>query len=283
MSTKRLVASALLILTSLVLAACMLLPGKFGSDLTLHRDGTFSFSYKGEIFLLPLSKLAQDKPSGVGEKKPFTPSPCRDEGSDASRPCTKAEVDAQRAAWDVALPAAAQRDAENERMAKTWLGGLDPSDPKAADAFAERLSRQAGWKSVINRGDGRFEVEYAVSGRLDHDFSFPMIERMPAVMPFVTMIRRADGSVRIDAPAFASSASASPLMAMLAEVAKDKAKGGDSTLPQMDGTFTLHTDGAILANNTDEGARPDPAGQRLDWKVDARSAAMPTALIRLDR
>ncbi|QCI92113.1 hypothetical protein [Novosphingobium sp. EMRT-2] len=110
-----------------------------------------------------------------------------------------------------------------------------------------------------------------------------MIERMPAVMPFVTMIRRADGSVRIDAPAFASSASASPLMAMLAEVAKDKAKGGGSTLPQMDGTFTLHTDGAILANNTDEGARPDPAGQRLDWKVDARSAAMPTALIRLDR
>ena len=89
-------------------------------------------------------------------------------------------------------------------MAKAWLGGLDPSDPKAADAFAERLSRQAGWKSVINRGDGRFEVEYAVSGRLDHDFSFPMIERMPAVVPFVTMIRRADGSVRIDAPAFAS-------------------------------------------------------------------------------
>jgi hypothetical protein len=71
-------------------------------------------------------------------------------------------------------------------------------------------------------------------------------------------------------------------MAMLAEVAKDKAKGSDGTLPQMDGTFTLHTDGAILANNTDEGAKPDPAG-RLDWKVDVRTAAMPTALIRLDR
>jgi hypothetical protein len=95
-STKRLFTGTLLVLASLVLAACMLLPGKFGSDLTLHRDGTFSFTYKGEIFLLPLSKLAQDKPAGTGEKKPFTPSPCRDEGSQASRPCTKAEVDAQR-------------------------------------------------------------------------------------------------------------------------------------------------------------------------------------------
>lgn len=283
MRAKRVFTGALLALTSLVLAACMLLPGKFGSDLTLRRDGTFSFSYKGEIFLPPLSKLAQDKSKSTGEKRPFAPSPCRDEGSDASRPCTKAEVDAQRAAWEVAQPEAPQRDAENERMAKAWLGGLDPSDPKAADAFAERLSRQAGWKSVINRGDGRFEVEYAVSGRLDHDFSFPMIERMPAVVPFVTMIRRNDGSVRIDAPAFASTASASPFMAMLAEMAKDKTKGGDGTPPQMDGTFTLRTDGAILANNTDEGARPDPAGQRLDWKVDVRTAAMPTALIRLDR
>jgi hypothetical protein len=50
-------------------------------------------------------------------------------------------------------------------------------------------------------------------------------------------------------------------MAMLAEVAKDKAKGSDGTLPQMDGTFTLHTDGAILANNTDEGAKPDRPGK----------------------
>jgi hypothetical protein len=49
----------------------------------------------------------------------------------------------------------------------------------------------------------------------------------------------------------------------------------------MDGQFTLRTDGAILANNTDEGPQADPAGQKLDWAVNLRTPAAPTALIRL--
>lgn len=32
----------------LVLAGCMVMPGKFTSDLALRRDGTFTFHYKGE-------------------------------------------------------------------------------------------------------------------------------------------------------------------------------------------------------------------------------------------
>jgi hypothetical protein len=54
-------------------------------------------------------------------------------------------------------------------------------------------------------------------------------------------------------------------------------------LPQIDGTFTITTDAAILANNTEEGPKPDPAGSKLSWTVNARSDAEPTALIKLAR
>jgi hypothetical protein len=50
---------------------------------------------------------------------------------------------------------------------------------------------------------------------------------------------------------------------------------------QIDGSFALTSDGRILANNTDEGPSSDPQGQRLTWAVNARTAAAPTALVRL--
>ena len=49
----------------------------------------------------------------------------------------------------------------------------------------------------------------------------------------------------------------------------------------MDGTFTIVTDGQILANNTDEGPRSTAEGQMLEWKVTRRTEAAPTALIQL--
>ncbi|HMO71129.1 MAG TPA: hypothetical protein PKC84_05710, partial [Paracoccaceae bacterium] len=54
-------------------------------------------------------------------------------------------------------------------------------------------------------------------------------------------------------------------------------------LPQIEGTFTLRTDGAVMANNTEEGPQPDAAGQVLSWTVSPRSAAAPMALVRLAR
>ncbi len=269
-----------------MLTGCMLMPGRFTSDIALRKDGTFSFAYKGEIYLLALSKMAADrrKQDEAGDAA-FEPATCYNDETGDERECSRDEIAKQKKAWEDDLAAgkaaAEEKKKSDEAMAKAMLGGIDPSDPRAAQEFADRLRRQTGWKSVIDKGDGRFEVEYAITGRLDHDFTFPTIEKFPMVTPFVTLIRRADGSVRVEAPAFSTNAAASPLMGMAA--AASDGKDGKSTaegIPTLDGVLTLVTDGAILANNTDEGPMAVPGGSKLEWKVNARTVAAPTALIR---
>jgi hypothetical protein len=69
----------------------------------------------------------------------------------------------------------------------------------------------------------------------------------------------------------------------LKSAGKAGGKPGSNGPPIAEGTFTLRTEGQILANNTDEGPQADPANglTRLDWKVDVRTTAAPTALIKL--
>ncbi|NLR71274.1 hypothetical protein HGI47_10360 [Novosphingobium sp. ERN07] len=270
----------------LLLAGCLLLPGRFTSDVTLRKDGTFSFAYKGDIHVLALSKLAAEERERKNANATFEPSTCYDDDSGDERECTADELTEQKKVWeeDIAASKAASEEKKksDEQMMKTMLGGIDPADPRAAQEFADRLRRQRGWKSVVDKGDGRFEVEYAISGRLDHDFSFPTVEKLPMVTPFVTMIRRADGSVRIDAPALTSASTGTPFMGMAAAVADEKSeKAGGDGIPVLDGVLTIVTDGEILANNTDEGPAASPAGKMLQWKVNARTKEAPTALIRI--
>ena len=54
-------------------------------------------------------------------------------------------------------------------------------------------------------------------------------------------------------------------------------------LPQADGKLILTTDGTILANNTDEGPKTDPAGKRLEWIISPREKAGPMALVQLGK
>jgi hypothetical protein len=106
---------------------------------------------------------------------------------------------------------------------------------------------------------------------------------------FLTLNRRADGAVRMDAPAFGAAnngggmASFAQLAAMGAAMG-DKKDGEDSAipkLPELGGTVVLTTDGTILANNTEDGPTAVPGGQKLEWKVSPRTTAAPTALVRL--
>lgn len=272
----------------LLLAGCMVLPGRFASDLALRKDGTFDFSYKGEIYLLALSKMAAEERNRKSSDAQFEPSTCYSNETGDERECTSDELAAQKKSWDEDVAsskaAAEEKKKSDEQMMKAMLGGIDPSDPRAAQEFADRLRRQKGWKSVVDRGDGRFEVEYAISGRLDHDFTFPTIEKLPMITPFVTLIRRADGSVRVEAPAFASGAANSPWMGMATAAADEKSeKAGGDGMPVLDGVLTLVTDGEILANNTDEGPLAVPTGRKLEWIINARTATAPTALVRLTR
>ncbi len=266
----------------LLLAGCMLLPGKFTSDLALRKDGTFSFAYKGDIHLVALSKMAADERNKKDNEAAFEPSTCFEEQSGDERACTADDLAAQKQTWEEDLAAskssASEKKKSEEAMMKTMLGGIDPSDPRAAQEFADRLRRQSGWKSVVDKGDGRFEVEFAITGRLDHDFTFPTIEKFPMLTPFVTLVRRTDGTVRVEAPAFSPSATSSPMMGMAAAAADGK--NGAEGMPVLDGVLTLVTDGDILANNTDEGPAVKGATKTLVWKVNARTTSAPTALVR---
>lgn len=272
----RLVAAAMLCLFA---AGCFLLPGKFTSELTIKRDGTFAFTYQGDIHVLALSKLAQD---GKDANAPFKPQPlCKDDG-EVVDDCSYDTEAVQRESWESSQAAAKEKKKQDAEMARQMLGGIDPSDPRAAEELAERMRKQSGWKSVQYAGDGKYVVDFAIAGRLDHDFSFPSLERVPMITPFVAIYRRSDGSVRIDAPAFSAGANGGPMGAMMQGMGAEKTPS--QNIPELDGSFAVVTDGEILANNTDDGPQAvAPAMRRMVWKVTPRTATAPTALIKLGR
>jgi len=189
------------------------------------------------------------------------------------------EVEARRAN--------AEREAEQMRQI---LGGIDPADPQAAEELAERLRRQEGWKRVDYRGEGLFEVEFSLTSRIGHDFSFPTFERFAVMMnSFVVANLRQGRTVRVDATGFAPAATGNPFQGMMGGMtglqSTMRPNGEDTelpTVPEMEGTFRIVTDGQILANNTDEGPQADAAGQVLEWKVNGRTQSAPMALIQLD-
>lgn len=282
---RRLSLAAVVAGLSLLLSACLISPGKFTSTIDLRKNGTFGYTYSGEIYLLGLSKLAE-----MGSKSKanatFEPVPCyKDDDSGEERPCTKDELSTQRESWDAEQKDAAEKAKKDAEMMRAMLGGIDPASPKAAEELADRLRRQVGWKSVTYKGDGMYLVDFQITGRLDHDFTFPTIERFPMASSFVFLNRRSDGAVRFDAPAFAT-ASNNGGMSNFAQLAAMGAamdgKGEDMPkFPELDGTLTLTTDGQILANNTDEGPVSVPGGQKLEWKISPRTTAAPTALVKL--
>src|SRR5438552_10000722 len=130
----------------LLLTACLWGPGKFTSDLSLKKDGTFILDYRGEMVL----QLGPDKPilpswkpemarcyvdgrtrivlfpKGVPDLKVFDPKTGQSP-TEKTRPCTPSETAKLKARHeaDQAQLAASQRK-ENEGMAKVFgLPGLD--------------------------------------------------------------------------------------------------------------------------------------------------------------
>ena len=293
MTTIRWRAGALLAGFALALSGCFMTPGKFTSELAITGPDSFTFSYEGEIFFLGLSKLAQMDSA----QESFTPGDCYDDETYEPRDCTKAELDDQRAEWDAGAAARAEQAKKQAEQMAALMGGIDPSDPKAAEELVKLLKRQKGWERVVHKGDGVFDVSYRVTGTMGHDFTFPMIEGFPTTNPFVQVFLRKGGQVRINAPGFAAQESGSAgmgtmlgagsfagLAAMGAAEEAAKTGGTPETLPgvpSMDGTFTIRIAPGmrILANNTDEGPVAGTAGEALVWTINPRTADAPTALI----
>ena len=269
----------------LLLSSCILVPGKFASELAVMSDGSFAYSYDGEIQTLALSKLAS---LAAEQEQAFTPE-CYDEDFNEAE-CSAEETAQQRADWEAGAESRRAEAAKNAEMMKALLGGIDPSSPEAAQEFAALLARHKGWDKVEYRGDGLFDVSVRIAGRLDHGFVFPLVEKMPNLTPFVTAIPRDDNRLRIDAPGFAKQSNDNPMMGSMtgmsnfaaAAAMSDEEEAGSTPFVELNGTFRIVTDGRILANNTDEGPSTHPRGQALEWKISPRTAQPPTALIAFD-
>lgn len=287
--SRKAAAGALLAAFSLLLTGCFITPGKFTSELVVTKDEQFSFVYDGEIFFLGLSNLAQ---MGAANEE-FAAESCYDEETYENRECTEAELAQQRADWDADAEFRAQEAAEQAEQMAMMMGGIDPSDPEATAELVRLLQRQEGWERVEPKGDGIFDVRFAISGQLSHDFAFPVIEGFPGTNPFVQIYLRKGNLVRVNAPAFAAQNEANPFAAMMGGLtglagmaAIGTEENGGPTMPEtpmIEGTFTITTDGEIRANNTDEGATSTEAGQVLAWQISPRTTAAPTALIDLSR
>lgn len=266
------------LLLPLLLAACFFIPGKFTSSMTVEKNGKFSFAYKGEIIAFPSDKATGEKPT----EATFEPSCSTDEGD--SRDCSAAEIATQRKEWDEdsATRAARKKSKEKEEgEAAMAMLGFNPNDPKSIDAFIAKLRQQKGWRSVVHKGDGVFEVDYAISGTLDRDFVFPLIPDVALSPPFVVARVRNDNNVMIEAPGFGNKGEKTSSSAISAMAA-----GGGSSKPDfaIDGSFTVTTNAEILTNNTDAGPQADAsrAGWRtMNWPVTLQSKKVPETLVRI--
>ena len=132
-----------------LLSGCLLVPGHFTAALDVRRSGAFTYAYAGEIAMFPLTKLAQAGAAAEAADAAFQPSPCHETPTDnqakpQGRPCTPAELAEQKQAWSKQQSARAETRKHEAESFKAMLGGLDPSDPKAGEQFAERLRKQQG-------------------------------------------------------------------------------------------------------------------------------------------
>ena len=270
----------------LLLTGCLWGPGKFASDLTLKKDGSFVLDYKGEIVL-------QTPPDAQAKAEPWTPDKvrCRKDGEvevqpwigeveadddNPVRPCTAAEIAKARTDYEAqAAERAKTKREEAEQMAKMF--GLPGFDEESNRAFAAKLGKYAGYRSVQYRGKGVFDVDYHFEGRATQDFVFPAMPDNDVLIPFVAIRRRADGSVLVTAPSFTGGVG--PLGARAGAAAAGAMKDGPVSRAQ--GRFTIITNGEVLTNNSEDGASPHPAGRQIRWDVGAGSSKIPEALIRL--
>lgn len=208
----------------LLLAGCLLTPGKFTSKLIVNADRSFTYTYVGEVY-------AVDQDTNL---------------SDASDKDDKTKA-----------AEAAKKKADSEAKNR---------------AIADALSKEAGYRSVRYMGEGKFLIDYQVSGRLDHAFIYPFNLDAQAIVPFVAVELRANGTVRVKAPGFANESKDQP--------GPMSGMGGDSN-DKMDGVFTLDTDAEIVSTNNEEGAQAAGGRKALTWKVSPLTRDAPTAVLRV--
>ena len=240
---------ALALIAPLLLAGCLLIPGKFESQLRLMNDGTYSFTYNGEMQMPEDDDQSMSSQSGM-------PEDAADSGSAANK-------------------------AQANNALSAMFGGAVPGDEEGMKEFAAQLAKYEGWNRVEYMGDNVFEVEYAISGRFDQMFAFPTVPGATMQFPFVQIIRRRGGELEVLTPAMAGPGGLAGAMGPMP-------MGSASKKPKMqpiDGTFTIVTDGDVLGNNSDDGLTLNGSTKTMRWKVDGTGGpdGSPRAIVKLER
>lgn len=234
----------LALLAPLLLSACLVTPGRFTSTLDIRADRSFTFTYQGEI-------LASD-PGG---------SPFGKGGFDSDE---NLSPDAQEG--ETTSPTLLKIAAQAEER---FDAGAD--DTAEMQAIATALTKEKGFRSVRYMGDHKFEIDYAISGRLTHAFLFPFNMDAQIVLPFVAVELRGDDRVRVKAPGFANDYDKS----------QGPMGGDDKATKALNGSFTLTTDAEIVSQNQEEGAETVPQGKRIRWTITPLTSEAPAATLRV--
>lgn len=247
----------------LLLASCILTPGKFVSTLDIRADRTFTFTYAGEVQLAKTKSMDGD---------------------------TALEGDTQ--SWDepgdgqpVRLKIAALRGFPIQRIAGQTDSKADFSDTQdeatQMNALAEALSKEYGFRSVRYTGNRTLMIDYSITGKLDHAFVFPFHPDADVILPFIAIELRGKDRVRVKAPGYANQQSMSAAMGGLGGMPAMDSDAGDSS--RLDGTFTLTTNGEIVSQNQEDGPQALPGGaKRLVWRATPQTKEAPMAVLRLN-
>lgn len=232
-------AVALLLLAPLALSGCLFVPGKFVADLVVRADRSFTFSYQGEVVAIDVEGTMGKAMKGLGDS-------AKTEGESPT----------------------ADPEAEPEALETEPT----PEEKAAQDAkyreLAVQLAKEAGYRRVEYRGEGVFFVDYAISGVLTHNFTYPFNQDAALLFPWVAIELRGRDTVRIKAPGFAEQDSSSMGMP-------------DQQNTKLDGSFTLTTDAEIVSQNNEDGAQTAGANKVIRWKVTSLTKDAPMAVLRV--
>ena len=215
-----------MLVAPLLLASCLLTPGKFVSTLDIRADRSFSFTYVGEAILVDPS------PDGI---------------EDAAAEQLVAQEPAAR-------PGGAKPETQAEIVKRR--------------AIAEALGREDGYRSAQYLGEGKYRVDYAISGRLDRNFVYPFNSDAGAVLPWIAIELRKDRTARVRAPAFGEGQSGPGALNPMEEASRYR-----------EGSFTFTTDAELVMHNQEGSLAPGP-GKKVVWTVTPTSKTVPTAVVR---
>lgn len=248
---ERIKGMALALIAPLVLVGCAFSPGKFTSSLTLLADRSFTFTYQGEVIAVD---IAGEMAKGMG---------------DAFKDDDKDKKDISTAL----LQATAWQDEDAAGNTTEPADEDDSAEEKAKKeakfkAIGEALTKEAGYRSVTYKGDGVFLIDYQISGKLTHNFLWPYNLDAEVIFPFVVIELRGKDQIRVKAPAFGDNDS--PTQGKM-----------DDSKAKLDGTFTLVTDGELVSQNNEDGAKTEGGRRTVTWKATPLSKDAPMAVVKV--